>query len=223
MRGNTVTRLWACSLVLLTGLIVFAPGGAWAVAQSTPQSEETLQTQVANQQATISALETQVSDLKTRVSEVSGSKKPGATTTSASSSTSTKPLAVGETYSNGIWEITVTGYEFAPTLDTTYQQNVARGVYCFVYITVVNVGDKPVPFPYRDMRLKTGEGRTYSVADDALFNLTYVALGAGASNDDLQPGLPYNTGVLFDIPPDAVGLILTSETAPDFQVKLEQS
>lgn len=221
MRGNAVTRLWATGIAVLVGLVVVSSGGGWVVAQGTPSSEEALQTQVANQQATISAQETQISDLKTRVSDVSGSKKPGATTAASSADTASAPLAIGDTYSGKNWDITVTGFEFAPTLETSYQQNVARGVFCIVYITVMNNGNEPAPFPYEDLQLKTGEGRIYSYDDQALFNLTYVVMGVGGSSDDLQPGLAYTTAILFDIPPDATGLVLTAQSSATYQVKLE--
>lgn len=221
MRGGIFSRLRAIALVVMAMLVIVS-GGSWVVAQGTPPSESDLQTKVAEQQATISAQATQISDLKTRVSDVSGSKKPGATTAASSAGTSAEPLAVGETYSGLNWDITVTGFEFAPTLDTNYQQNVARGIFCIVYITVMNNGNDPAPFPYADLQLKTSEGRTYSYDDQALFNLTYVVMGAGGSNDDLQPGLAYTTAVLFDIPPDATGLVLTAQSSSTYQVKLEQ-
>jgi hypothetical protein len=221
MQRQVVVRVWfGFALVVLMVGTSIGMLGSGAVAQSdpagTPSSAGELQTQVAEQQATIEALQTQVADLKQRISELSG---PKAAPTSAAAGGTT--LKVNETFTNESWAITVTGYEISPTVDSSYEQNVARGVYCIVYFTVTNVGNSPVEFPYMDLQLSDSEGRSYGPDSDALFNLVYVIFESGAPYEPLQPGLPYTTAIAFDIPADATGLTFTSENRA-FTFSLDQ-
>jgi hypothetical protein len=169
------------------------------------------QTEVADLEATVEALQTQVTELRDRIrgQRETPTPEPGQ---------DGDLYEIGETFTVDPWEITVTGWELSPTLSTNYETNTARGIYALVYFTVTNVGDAPTDFPYDALALKTGEGRTYDVDDDALFNLQYTIYGL-SRYDELQPGLPYETAVLFDIPPDSTQLVLTSE-GDEFTISL---
>jgi plastocyanin/uncharacterized coiled-coil protein SlyX len=191
--------------------------------------------QLAEQQATIEALETQVAQIQERVNELSSpspastpevtpaleptpTSEPAPTPSPTPEPTATPEpdadrdgvLEIGETWAGDDWEVTVTGYELSPTIESDYDEHVARGVFAIVYLTVVNAGNEPAAFPYEDLRLTTSEGRTYTPDHDSMFTLIYSILEMGSEYDELQPGLSYPTGVAFDIPPDATDLSLTT-------------
>lgn len=202
-------RLFRRICLLLAMLMVVSNISSVAFAQSTPTSASTveeLQAQNEELQAQVDSLQKENGKLKQRINDLSGPK--GAETTPATKLGDTN--AIGETFTNEYWSITVTGYEVSPTIDSRYETNTARGVYALVYFTVINEGANPSPFPYKDLGLADSEGRTYTVDKDSLFNLTNIIFEVGPSTDDLQPGLPYSIGVAFDIPATSTGLNFTT-------------
>lgn len=155
--------------------------------------------------------------LKQRINDMSGQSTQ--TQDEASEESATAVFQVGETWSGPDWSITVTGYEISPTISSSFETNTARGVYSLVYLTVVNESSAPVPFPYDDLQLMDSDGRTYTVDEDSLFNLTYVIYEVGSRWDEFQPGIAYSTAVAFDIPPTSTGLVLTTgQRVFDFQL-----
>lgn len=150
------------------------------------------------------------------------SARPGHPASSPSRSTPGSNLMPGKTWADGTWEVTVTGHELSPTIDSAYRQDAARGVYVIVYLDVTNTGHDPIPFPYRDLMLTDAEGRRFQYDSDALFNLTYALLDVGAPNlEKFQPGLTYSTGVVFDIPAIATGLMKLTNTDEAFSIPLD--
>jgi hypothetical protein len=202
-------------LALLVGIVGYAPANTKAQSSSGTPTTSELQTQVAEQEATISALETQVANLEDRINQLGESPETPAAEGEAGST-----LAVGETWTGQDWEITVTGYELSPTIDSSFEQNVARGVFVLVYFEVTNTGNAPTPFPYDELIIKDSEGRSYATDWDVMFNLVYVIYENGSPIDPLQPGIPYVTAAAFDIPPTAVGLSFT-DASESFTFTLE--
>lgn len=197
--------------VLLATVMLLGSVSSTASAQSTPEvTIEDLQERVAELEEENEALKEENEKLKQRIEDMSGTSRTPRQGSGDSEADEAPTLQVGETWISDEWSITVTYVEVTPTLSTSYETNTARGVYAIVHMTIVNESSAPVAFPYRDLKIVDSDGRTYSVDDDALFNLTYVVMGAGSVYDEMQPGLPYDTGAIFDIPATATGLTLTT-------------
>jgi len=124
-----------------------------------------------------------------------------------------------QTLTLGSWEITITAHESVPSLATTFETYSARGVFLVVYMTVTNTGNDPGAFPYDDLRVTTDEDRTYNYASEPTFGFQIGTYNISLY-EDLQPGLAYETAVVFDVPPDASGLALTT-TGQAFEAPLE--
>jgi hypothetical protein len=191
-----------------TGLVVLVLAAAVVLTVATTAQDAAdptvaaYQTQVAELQGTIAALQTQVADLGERADASHG-------TPIVADTQDIAEYAIGEAFTTPDWGITVTGWEISPTLTTDYETNTARGTYVLVHLVVTKSGNEAGPFPYTDLSLKTGEGRTYPVDTHALFNLQYNTYGLTIYTD-LQPGLPYETGVVFDVPPDSTQMALST-------------
>lgn len=212
MQQRSIKRIWLILAMLVLSLGV---GGA-ALAQTdttgtppgtpsaTPPSVDELQARIAELEAQVAVLEAENQQLKQRITDLT---QPAAAPTNPATGAT---YAVGDTYTGEAWSVTVTNRELTSAISTDYDQHTARGVYLIVYFNVTNVGTAPAPFPYEDLVLTDSEGRSYTVDQDSLFSLTYSVFAIGSQYDALQPGLPYSTGVAFDIPPTATGLSLTT-------------
>lgn len=119
----------------------------------------------------------------------------------------------------GNWTLTVAGAESVPSVAAVLQTHTARGVYVVVYLSVSNTGDTPQAFPYTDLVLHDGGNRTFSVDTDATipFQIEYYGV---SMYEDLQPGLAYDTAVIFDVPPDAAGLMLGAEGQSSWRIPI---
>jgi hypothetical protein len=116
----------------------------------------------------------------------------------------------------GNWTLTVTGAEPVPTVSGASETFTARGVYVVVSLNVTNTGNAPQEFPYRDLVLRDARGRMFSVDTDPTIRLirTYDV----SWYENLQPGLAYDTAIVFDVPVDATGLQLEAESQPTWQI-----
>ena len=115
---------------------------------------------------------------------------------------STEPTRFGD------WEITVTSTELSQGFATYSEQKPPRGVYVVIALTLTNMGLAPNTFPYDDLILVDGAGRSFSLDSEGTI---YWQSG---NNDlslysDLQPGLSYDAAILFDGPADATNLVLS--------------
>lgn len=183
-------------------------GASTPTTDTSNMSIEELQERIAELERENEDLQQENERLKQRIEDMSGTSR---TPREASSEAASAPvLAIGETYEGEDWSITVTFVEFSPTLTSSFETNTARGIFSIVHITVVNEGNAPMPFPYDDIVLLDSDGRAYTVQFDTLFNLTYAVMGVGGQYEDFQPGLPYETGVIYDIPATSTGLSLST-------------
>jgi hypothetical protein len=105
------------------------------------------------------------------------------------------------------WSITVTSVRSLSAING-YQTVKARGTFVVVDLTVMNLSDNPVAFPYDELRLIDAKQRIFEANSTADIVL---ALNAGLSIfDNLQPGLDYSLSTVFDVPADATNLTLTT-------------
>lgn len=161
------------------------------------------------------AIQTAVADLQTRVAALEiGVVTPAGTPFASPVTALASPVAaegsdLGTTVRAGDWEITVTSTEASQGFKGIFEQQTPRGVYIIVRMSLTLTANAPLAFPYNDLVLTDGAGRTFSLDADAtsdwLIQNTDLTTYA-----ELQPSLPYDVVALFDVPPDAAGLILTS-------------
>jgi hypothetical protein len=89
----------------------------------------------------------------------------------------------------------------------------ARGVFVVVHLQLVNVGPTTAArFPWWDLRLRDASGRTFSPDQDAAvsYGVADPAVRRARQAAKYQPGVVYPGAVVFDVPGDAVGVLLTS-------------
>lgn len=219
----TTTRvaLLAVSLVALATFIGVAVAGPATTAQGDDpdatiaayQTEVSgLSTKVAQLRRSNEKLRTQVSDLTTQVAEHG----PTPTPTAGDAAGSQIGLVV-----RGVgMDVLVTGIERLPAIETSSETSTARGVYLTVSFTLTNTGSAPVELIQDTLVVADGKGRTFAYTPHAN---TLTHLNADRLDDfvmHLQPGLPFDSFAIFDIPPDATGLVFTDE-AGDFAVRLD--
>ncbi len=216
-------RAWLISTVVVLIFAAFATLSTPAEAQSdatataaATKGVEAYQTQVADQQATIEALQTQVAQLEKRLDTLSGTGAKKTPTPKAGEAS--KTYEVGDSFDVGPWTVTISKVELAPTIDLSYSQSVARGVYVVVYMTLTNNGDAPTAFPYDQLVVMASDGKSYGFDSDSAISFQ-IEVYKVALYDKLQPGLAYETVATFDVPPAATGLKLTT-TKEEFTVDL---
>lgn len=161
-----------------------------------------------------SAMQTAVADLQTRVAALeigvaTPAGTPFATPVALASPAAAEGSDLGTAVRAGDWEITVTSTEESQGFEGIFEQQTSRGVYIVVRMSLKLAANAPFAFPYNDLVLMDEAGRTFSLDADAtsdwLIQNTDLTLYS-----ELQPGLPYEVVALFDVPPDAAGLVLTS-------------
>jgi hypothetical protein len=84
-----------------------------------------------------------------------------------------------------------------------------QGIFIIVNLVATNDGASASRFPYGSFSVEDDDGRSYSFHEDATAIATYLGNNTNYF-DDLQPGLAYPVAIVFDVPPDAVGLTLMS-------------
>lgn len=201
-RRTLVTALPAIGITAATSKL------ANAQSESTPtpseMSKEELVELVLELQEENQELQEENERLKKRIEDMSG----GRSSNRQKDDESIVELAIGDTWDGDSWSITVNYFEVSPQLVTSFETNTARGIYAIVHMSIINNGSGPAAFPYDSMILVDGDGREYSSGFEELFNLNFVLFDNGGQYTDLQPGIPYDAGLIYDIPATATGLRL---------------
>jgi hypothetical protein len=124
----------------------------------------------------------------------------------------------GQTVRFGVWEIAVTGTETRDTIPAGGEIVRARGTYLVVFLTVENSGNAPEYFYSGDFLVTDDGGTSFSADSEATIAYQIYVLDEDAG--DYQPGFAYETAVVFDVPAEASGFVLTSRDR-SFIVDLE--
>ncbi len=216
-KGSAMARLTAASLVALV-LAAFALPSSGGVAQEgggdTEATIAALQTQVAQQTGRLNALTTRVARLEgvsaNEILDPTGAAEPTPRrpTPAPTATPRTPPTRIGQETVVDNWSLLVAGTESRDQFVGS-EPVLPRGAFVIVSLEVTNTGNQPLDFPWRDLRLADGEGRLFSPSDDATITYHVYELDTSTS-DELQPGLTYAFPIVFDIPPDAENLLLTS-------------
>lgn len=142
---------------------------------------------------------------------------PGTPTETSSSQPTSGPSASGSAPPSGQtvtipnqWSFAVTTVQSVSAI-ISFETLKARGVFVVVTLNVTNLSNTPAKLPYDDFRLIDGKNRTFETNASANID---IAVSNGLSIfDNLQPSLPYEITLVFDIPADATDLTLTSSQA----------
>jgi hypothetical protein len=149
---------------------------------------------------------------------------PAATATAAPATTpiarTPTPLpppapAIGDTVQTEGWQITVTGFDlFGRVGDHT-----ASGVYLYLTMRITNSSSEPSAFPYEGLIVVDMNETTHFLAEGATRETLTWDLGIDYEKQ-LAPGETLNVAAVFDILPDATGLLLTTPSRV-FEIRLE--
>ena len=187
---------FVCGFLLL--LALFIATAQSAIGRDPEATAEAIQTQIANLEVTLTA-----------IADESGTPEAGNVTVEDR----------GFTY-------TFTSAERVESLDAF--SDPPRGVFVVVHFTALNNGNRPallpaVQFTVGDegvFALTDGKGRQLSPDFTAMVRLLIESETFG----DLQPGIEYETAVVFDIPKDATDLVLTLPgTDLEYDLPLDES
>ncbi len=127
---------------------------------------------------------------------------------------------IGSTIEFGGWVITVEGTEIFESYTSVWGTHAPRGQFLAVYNTATNIGTEQAYFPYEDLRLVDGTGRWFSNNQSPTDGLSLDLTGQQYW-ELLQPGIPYQLGVMFDVPFDSSELLLVGSLAtPSIAVEI---
>lgn len=134
----------------------------------------------------------------------------GTTTGSRSVQPTAAPVAVGQSVRAGDWEVTVTGVEKMKTLTWSQFGNTtdAKGEWIIVSLTLVNRGTRNFTMNTFDWELRDGGGVTYSTSTDGATYMYPDFRKINRMGEQVPPGVPFPTVLLFDVAPGATGLQL---------------
>jgi hypothetical protein len=128
---------------------------------------------------------------------------------------------IGDTYQSGPLTVTVTGTEVKETIaGAATPVPPAEGKYLFVYFTLVVGGEQPLSFDYDSFVVIDSAGQGY-LHDPVATNAALKPAVPNGTDEVLQPGVPYNLVVVFDVPKTSSGFVLRASDG-SFPVQLDQ-
>jgi hypothetical protein len=140
-----------------------------------------------------------------------------ALTTSSGRQTGTPLAGIGQpiNLSRNKWEITVTGVERKASLPGILEVKQALGIYIAVSLTLKNIGIEPQALGGDRFTVVDDKGRTYRYYLEGTVGNGQKELGS-----KIGPGLQGQAVIVFDVPPDATGLVL--QTVGEGRIRLDQ-
>jgi predicted metalloprotease len=128
---------------------------------------------------------------------------------------------IGDTYQAGPLAITVTGTDVQTSIagDATSVPP-AEGKYLLVYFTLVVSGEQSRSFNYDSLVVIDSSGQGY-LHDPVATNAVLKPSVPNGTEETLQPGVPYNLAIVFDVPKTASGFVLRASDG-SFPVQLDQ-
>lgn len=127
----------------------------------------------------------------------------------AANTASQLALPAGSNIVFDTWDVKVDRTETLTSFTSIWGTHAPRGQFLVLFITVTNTGLEPLSFPYESMRLLDGNGRWFSFIEPPTDGMA-LELTDAQYWERLQPGIPYQAGIVFDIPTDASELILVA-------------
>lgn len=165
--------------------------------------------------ATVAATSTQAPKLSTDTAPAAAPAAPAATSTPAPKPTSTPaqapelaPADIGDTVTNGNWQLTLTKVEQADVLGkSSYSAGKpAQGKYVIVTVTAKNLDKATSTISDHDFVIKSPDGVKYQTSSDGTTALMGESITSTAPkvlwlSQQIQPGLSSTVRLVFDVDP----------------------
>lgn len=179
-----------------------------------------LQPDLSYETVVVFELSPQSTSLKLSLNDPSGDRANEAET--AADVAHRQALPSGSSLQFGNWEIGVERTEVQESFTSIWGTHIPRGEFLVLLVTVINTGSEPMSFPYGDIRLVDGMGRWFSFIHPPTDGMA-LEFTDQQYWEPLQPGIPYQTGIVFDVPPDTDGLLLVASfSEPNLAVEVQK-
>lgn len=142
---------------------------------------------------------------------------PAVTRTPARTPTPIPPPepAIGDTIETDGWKLTISGFDLYQTVGASS----ANGVYLYLRMSIENTSSQPRAFPFDGLVVLDMNDTSYFVADAPTRETLTYDFGFDIGQQ-VAAGASQNVAAVFDIAPDATGLVLTTPSRV-FQIRIE--
>ncbi len=218
VRGAHSGRLFV-ALLTLSGLLLTACGDGEAErASSGPTSPADVPAVAASprQQAQV-ATGTATTRAATATRAATRAATAGVTRTPAQTPTAIPPPepAIGDTIETDGWKLTIIGFDLYQSVgDST-----ASGVYLYLRMAIENTMNQPRVFPFDGLVVLDVNDMSYFLAEPPTRETLTYDFGFEI-DEQLPAGASQSVAAVFDIAPDATGLVLTTPSRV-FQIRVE--
>ena len=219
MRGAQVSRLLV-ALLTLAGLLLGACGDGQAERASNgptseaaaPQATESPRQQVQAATATTTARAATATRTTTRTAAT-----PAVTRTPAQTPTPIPPPepAIGDTIETDGWKLTIIGFDLYQTVGAS----TADGVYLYLRMSIENTTSEARAFPFDGLVVLDVNDTSYFLSEPPTRETLTYDFGFEI-DQELAAGASQSVAAVFDIAPDATGLVLTTPSRV-FQIRIE--
>jgi hypothetical protein len=153
----------------------------------------------------------------TRAATATRTATAGATRTPARTPTTIPPPepAIGDTIETDDWKLTIDGFDLYQTVGASS----AEGVYLYLRMTIENTNGQPRAFPFDGLVVLDLNDMSYFLAEPPTRETLTYDFGFEI-DEQLAAGASQSVAAVFDIAPDATGLILTTPSRV-FQIRVE--
>jgi hypothetical protein len=123
---------------------------------------------------------------------------------------------IGETARDGKFEFTVTKLECGKTSAGTnqYLTKTPQGQYCFLSLTIKNIGDVPQTLSSSSQYLYNAQNQKYSADDTATLYVAPAGTAGSSWYNNINPGNSVSGIIVFDIPKDATAVTAELHDSP---------
>lgn len=217
MRRTQTTRLFV-ALAILASLLLSACGDGQAErASSGPTSPASAPdtTPSPRQQAqapTATARAATATRTATRTAAT-----PAVTRTPAQTPTPIPPPepAIGDTIETDGWKLTIIGFDLYQTVGAS----TANGTFLYLRMSIENTMDQPRAFPFDGLVVLDINDMSYFLSEPPTRETLTYDFGFEI-DQELAAGASQSVAAVFDIAPDATGLVLTTPSRV-FQIRIE--
>lgn len=123
--------------------------------------------------------------------------------------------AIGDTIETDGWKLTIIGFDLYQTVGAS----TADGIYLYLRMSIENTTDQPRVFPFDGLVVLDMNDMSYFLSEPPTRETLTYDFGFEI-DQELAPGASQSVAAVFDIAPDATGLVLTTPSRV-FQIRIE--
>ncbi len=118
--------------------------------------------------------------------------------------------SVSDTARKGNWQITFLAQDKTDEIQGPFSSEKAQGEFRILTLTLANIGQKSFALNGHDFQIEAPGGIEYALSSDGSTRLVGDESGPEVLwlIETIQPGLSKDVRVVFDVPPNATGLVL---------------